>query len=167
MTSDPPDHSKLSSKTNTELENELDNFISLQQQLQHPNTLTIHHLPQTMKSSESSDPHPLLEKPEPTEYLNENSPIPHSHLTLDQLNLLQITHFILTQKNFSECANHSFHKIPTITQILTRNNQITLTKKHYFPHFHGPHTMISVTHYHSHYILVETTMNYVKLDYIA
>ena len=47
MTSDPPDHS---SPVDTELENELEKFITLQQQLQHPNTLTIHHLLQTMIS---------------------------------------------------------------------------------------------------------------------
>ena len=51
MTSDPPDHS---SHVDIELENELDNFITLQQQPQHPNTLTVHHLSQTMTSSESS-----------------------------------------------------------------------------------------------------------------
>ena len=39
-----------------ELENELDNFITLPQQLQNPNTLTIHHLSQTIASSESSKP---------------------------------------------------------------------------------------------------------------
>ena len=52
MTSDSPDHSSL---VDTELENKLDNFITLQQQLQHPNTLTIHHLSQTITSSESSN----------------------------------------------------------------------------------------------------------------
>ena len=53
MTSDPPDHS---SPVDIEFENELDNFITLQQQLQqHPNTLTIHHLSQTITSSESSN----------------------------------------------------------------------------------------------------------------
>ena len=41
MTSDLPDYS---SPVDTELENELDNFINLPQQLLHPNTLTIHHL---------------------------------------------------------------------------------------------------------------------------
>ena len=52
MTSDPPD---LPSPVNEELENELDNFITLQQQLQNPNTLTIHHLSQTITSSKSSN----------------------------------------------------------------------------------------------------------------
>ena len=51
MTNDPPDHS---SPVDTELENELDNFIALHHQLQHPNTLTIHNLLQTITSSESS-----------------------------------------------------------------------------------------------------------------
>ena len=52
MTSDPPDHS---SPVDTDLENELENFTTVQQQLQHPNKLTIHHLSQTMTSSESSN----------------------------------------------------------------------------------------------------------------
>ena len=52
MTSDPPDHS---STVDTELENDLDYFITLQQQLQHTNTLNIHHLSQTMTSAESSN----------------------------------------------------------------------------------------------------------------
>ena len=51
MTSD----TNHSSPVDTELENELDNFINLQQLLQHPNTLTIHHLSQIMTSSESSN----------------------------------------------------------------------------------------------------------------
>ena len=41
MTSDQPD---LPSPVNEELENELDNFTTLQQQPQNPNTLTFHHL---------------------------------------------------------------------------------------------------------------------------
>ena len=51
MTSD----TNHSSPVDTELENELDNFINLQKLLQHPNTLTIHHLSQIMTSSESSN----------------------------------------------------------------------------------------------------------------
>ena len=163
MTSDPPDHS---SPVNTELKNELDNFITLQQQLQHPNTLTFHHLSQTMTSSVSSNPHPLLEKPEPTEYLNGNSPIPHSLLTLDQLKHFRIIHFILAQKIFSKCACHSFHNILTITQILTTTNLITLTKMPSSAHFHGPHINISKTRHQFHYIIIQTTLNCVKLDYI-
>ena len=53
MTSDPPGHS---SPVDAELGNDLDNFITLQQQLQPPSTLTIHHLLQTVSSSESSNP---------------------------------------------------------------------------------------------------------------
>ena len=53
LTSDPPDSL---SPVDGELENELDNFITLQQQLQNPNPLTIHHLSQTITSSESSNP---------------------------------------------------------------------------------------------------------------
>ena len=52
MTSDPPDHS---SPVDTELENELESFTTIQQQQQHPIKLPIHHLSQTMTSSESSN----------------------------------------------------------------------------------------------------------------
>ena len=52
LTSVPPYHS---SPIYTELENELDNIITLQQHIQHANTLNIHHLPQSMTSSESSN----------------------------------------------------------------------------------------------------------------
>ena len=53
LTGDPSDHS---SPVDTELENEPNNFKTLQQQLQHANTLTFHNLSQTMTSSESSNP---------------------------------------------------------------------------------------------------------------
>ena len=52
MTSDPHD---LHRPVDEELENELDNFITLEQQVQKPNTLTIHHLSQTITSSVSSN----------------------------------------------------------------------------------------------------------------
>ena len=164
MTSDPPDHTN---PVYTELENDSDNVIILQQKLQHPNTLTNHHFSQTKISSESSNPHPLMEKREPTEYLNENSSIPRSLLTLDQLEHFRIIQILLTQKQFSKCAWHFFYKILTITQVLTTINQITLMMMPYFPHFLGPHIIISVTHYHFHYIIIQKTTIYVKLDYIT
>ena len=59
MTSDTPDPS---SPVDEELENELENFITLQLQLQNPSTLTIHHLSQTMTSSDFSNPASLTEE---------------------------------------------------------------------------------------------------------
>ena len=59
MTSDPPDPP---SPVDEELENEEDSFVTLQQQLQNPNTPTIHHLLQTITSSESSNPACTTEK---------------------------------------------------------------------------------------------------------
>ena len=52
ITSDPPDPP---SPVDEELENELDSFVTLEQHLQNPNTLKIHHLSQTITSSESSN----------------------------------------------------------------------------------------------------------------
>ena len=45
---------------NTQISHELDNFITLQQQLQHPQTITIHQLSQSIKSSNPSTTTPSL-----------------------------------------------------------------------------------------------------------
>ena len=59
MTSDQPDPS---SPFNGELEYELHNLITLRQQLQNPNTLTIHQLSQFISFSESSNPASTIEE---------------------------------------------------------------------------------------------------------
>ena len=59
MESDQPDPP---SPFNEELESELDNFITLHQQVQKTNTLTLHHLSQSCFSSESSNPASTLEE---------------------------------------------------------------------------------------------------------
>ena len=163
MTSDPPDHS---TPVDTELENELDNFITLQQHSQHANTHTIHHLSQTMTLSESSNSPSTTGETRAHRVLKRkllNTPFPSNSRPAPAF----IDHLLHTNtKEFLECARHFFHNILTFTQILTTNNQNTLTKKHYFPHFHGPHTIISVTHYHSDYIIIQMIMNYVKLGSI-
>ena len=51
LTSEP---SYNNSSVNTQLSHELDNFITLQQQLQHPQILTIHQLSQSIISSNPS-----------------------------------------------------------------------------------------------------------------
>ena len=102
----------------TQISHELDNFITLQQQLQHPQTLTIHQLSQSVTSSNPSTPtpssnytpsqNPTFSSPHPlvqttlTKLLKENSQILHSHLTREQPTHLQITHFTLIPKNSSE-----------------------------------------------------------------
>ena len=48
LTSEPSDNN---SSVNTQISHELDNFFTLQQQLQHPQTLTIHQLSQSKTSS--------------------------------------------------------------------------------------------------------------------
>ena len=55
LTSEPSDNN---SSENTQISHELDNFITLQQQLQHPQTLTIHQLTQSIISSNPSTPTP-------------------------------------------------------------------------------------------------------------
>ena len=55
LTSEPSNNNDSES---TQISHELDNFITLQQQLQHPQTLTIHQLSQSVISSNSSTPTP-------------------------------------------------------------------------------------------------------------
>ena len=165
MTSDPPDHSI---PVDTDFENELDNFITLQQQLQQPNTLTIHHLSQTITSFESSNsPSTTRENRAQQVFKRELS---NTQFTSDPRTAQTFMDYLL-HTNTEEFCQVSLPFFPqytyfTITQILTTINQITLTKMHYFPHFHGPHTITSVTHCHSHYIIIQMIMNYVKLGYI-
>ena len=52
------DRSYNNSPDTPQISQELDNFITLQQQLIHPNTLTIHQLSSTIKSSRTSTPTP-------------------------------------------------------------------------------------------------------------
>ena len=52
------DLSNNNSSVHTQISHELDNFITLQQQLQHPQTLTIHQLSQSIISSNPSSPTP-------------------------------------------------------------------------------------------------------------
>ena len=55
LTSEP---SENNSSVNRQISHELHNFITLQQQLQHPQTLTIHQLSQPILSSNPSTPTP-------------------------------------------------------------------------------------------------------------
>ena len=64
LTSEPPDNNR---SVNTQISNELDNFVTLQRQLQHPQTLTIHQLSQSITSSNPSTPTP---SPNPTSSSN-------------------------------------------------------------------------------------------------
>ena len=57
LTSEPSDSN---SSVNTQIAHELDNFITLQQQLQHPQTLTIHQLSQSKILSNPSTPNSLF-----------------------------------------------------------------------------------------------------------
>ena len=54
------DRSYNNSPDNPQISQELDNFITLQQQLIHPNTLTIHQLSSTIESSNPPTPTPSL-----------------------------------------------------------------------------------------------------------
>ena len=103
---------------NTQLSHELDNLITLQQQLQYPQTLTIHQLSLSIISSNPStqltlqiislcktllphQPHHLVQT-ELTESLKENSQILHFPLTQEHPQHLSTVHFIQTRENFSK-----------------------------------------------------------------
>ena len=73
LTSEPSDNN---SSVNTQISHKLDNFITLQQQLQHPQTLTIHQLSQSIASSNRSTPTPSSNdtpSPNPTPSSNPSS----------------------------------------------------------------------------------------------
>ena len=164
MTSDPPNpHSPV----DEELENELDNFITLQQQLQNPNKLTIHHLSQTMTSSESFKQASTTEETRFHRVFKRKHPNAQMPLSLVHLECFQFTLFTTTQRNSYKCAYHFFQDTLTIKLILTTINELKLTNMPCFPHFHIPHTILSVTPCQSHYIITQTTMSSVTLDYIT
>ena len=75
LTSEPSDNN---SSVNTEISHELDNFITLQQQLQHSQTITIHQLSQSKKSSNPSTRTPssnYIPSPNPNPSSNPSSSI--------------------------------------------------------------------------------------------
>ena len=163
MTSDPPDHS---SPVDTELENELDNFITLQQQLQHPNTLTIHHLSQTIPSSESSNSPSTTGETRAQRVFKRklpNTPFP-SNLRTAQTFMNHPPH-INTKEFFQICS--AFFPQYTYYDSNPNNEQSNYVNENaVFP------TLSCTSYYHfsnplsPHYIIVQTIMNYVKLGYI-
>ena len=107
LTSEPFDNND---SENTQISHELDNFITLQQQLQHPQTLTIHHLSQSIISSNPSTPTPS------SHYTPSQNPSPSSTPSSSTTRACQtfkgkfantplplsIIHFTLTPENFSK-----------------------------------------------------------------
>ena len=124
-----PLHSDISynnSPDTPQISQKLDNFIILQQQLIHPNTLTIHQLSSTIESSNpptptpssasSNHPYPpkhLVALTELIALLNENSQITHSQPNPEQpVNILIThTHNIQTRKIFLQSSYPHFHNI--------------------------------------------------------
>ena len=100
-----------------QISQELDNFITLQQQLLHPNTLTINQIPSTIESSNPPTPTPssaytasLAQSSTTTEssnstnrviaLLKENSPTIHSQPNQEQPVKILIIHITPTRKIF-------------------------------------------------------------------
>ena len=121
------DRSNNNSPDTIQISAELDNFITLQQQLMHPQTLTIHQLSSTIVSSNpptptpSSDYTPSLaqssistETPTSTKLIvlsNENFQINHSQPNPEQPANISITRNTQTQKKFSKSHYHHFRNI--------------------------------------------------------
>ena len=133
----------------TQISHELGNFITIQQQSLHPQTVTIRQLSQSIISSNPSTPTPssiytlhktrLPHQPHPlvqtalTEPLKENSQILHSHLTQEHPEHLSIIHFTLTPKNFSKYLYPFSHNTHTSIQtpmkrklIITPHNNLIM-----------------------------------------
>ena len=122
------DRSYNNSPDSPQISQELDNFITLQQQLIHPNTLTIHQLSSTITSSNPPTPTPSsaytpsfaqcstsTETPialtELTALLNENSQITHSRPNPEQPANILITRNIQTRQIFLQSPNPHFRNI--------------------------------------------------------
>ena len=136
MSSDQPDSP---CPVNEELENELDNFITLQQQLQNPNTLTIHHLSQSITSSKSSNPAATIEETRAHRVFKRKHPNTPMFPNADLLECFPFTHSTLILKNFYKFTYHTSHNTLN-TRPLTTINELSLTNIPYFPQFHGHHT---------------------------
>ena len=163
LTSEPSDNND---QDNTQISQELDNFITLQQLLQHPQTLTIHQLSRSVTSSNPSTPTPLqitqltktrlphqphhLVPTVLTEPLKENSQIPHSHLAQEHPPHLSIIHFILIPKNSFKYVYLFSLNTRTSIQTPMMRNPIMLTNMFYTLHLHGHLITTLLTHYHCH-----------------
>ena len=150
LTSEPSDNNR---QDNTQISHELDNFITLQQQVQHPQTLTIHQHSRSITSSNPSTRTPssnytpsqnpisssthYLVSTALIEPLKENSQIPHSHLTQEHPPHLSIIHFILIPKNSSKSVYLFSFIIRTSIQTPMMKNPIMLTNMFYTLHLHG------------------------------
>ena len=157
------------SSVNTEISHELDNFITLQQQLQHSQTITIHQLSQSIKSSNPSTPTPS------SNYIPSPNPNPSSNPSSSSTNRayrnferkLPKTPFASHPGTAKIFVNHPFHtntkeclqmcllfspNTPTFIQTLMTNTLIMLMSTYYTQHFHGHHFITSLIHYHYHYM---------------
>ena len=152
------------SPVNVELENELDNIITLQQQIQNPNTLTTHHLSQSVTSSNSSNPTSTFDKTRAHRVFKRKHPNTSMLPNPRHPRMFPFTDSTLKLKKFYIFAHHTFQNILTIRP-LTTINKLTLTNIPCFPHIHGHHTTISLAHYQFHYIITRKTMKYVKFNY--
>ena len=94
------------SAVNTQISHELDNFITLQQQLQQPQTLTIHQLSQSIIPSNPSTPSPsshYTPLQNPTSSSTPSSSTNRAYRTLKKNS--QILHFHLTQEHPQHCQS--------------------------------------------------------------
>ena len=111
------DQPEPSSPVNEELEHELDNFITLQQLLQNTKALIIHHLSQSIYSSESSNPASTVAETRAHRVFKRKHPTTQ---TLHHPDCFPFTRNTLMLKKFFKYNLRFFHNIPTIT-LMTSN----------------------------------------------
>ena len=146
-----PTYSPLSSESSdnndqdhTQLSHELDNFITLHQQMQHPRSLTSANPPSTptpsstyTQSQNPTSPSTPLVPTAHTEPSKENSQIIHFYLIQEHPLQIKIIHFTLIRKNSYKHAYSFFHNIHTSILTPMMKNPIMSTSMSYIPHSHG------------------------------
>ena len=161
LTSEPSDNN---SSVNTQRSHELDNFITLQQQLQQPQTLTIHQLSQSIISSNPETLTPFSNytpSQGPTSPSNPSSfstnrahrtfkrKFPNTPFPSHPGTATIVNHPLHTKtKDFLKICLPFFPDTPTFIQTLMTNTLIMLMRTYYTQHFHGHNFITSLIHYH-------------------
>ena len=181
LTNEPSDNND---QDNTQISHELDNFITLQQQVQHHQTLTIHQLPRSITSSfNPSTPTPssnYTPSQNPTSSSTPSSSTNRAYRTFKRK--FQNTPFPSNRGTSTTFVNHPLHtntkqflqirllfslNIRTSIQTPMMKNPIMLRNKFYTLHLHGHPITTLLTHYHYHILTPLMKMKYVAPNSIS
>ena len=168
---------------NTQISHELDNFMTKQQQVQHPQTLTIHQLSQSITSSNPSTPTPSSNyKPSqnPTFSSTPSSRTTRAYRTFKRK--LPNTPFPSIPGTSTTFVNHPLQtntkeflliclpfslNIRISIQTPMMKNPIMLTNMFYTLHLDGHLITTLLTHNHYHYITTRMIMKYIAPNSIS